>query len=204
MKSKVYSGVTLGAESFLGEWTILGEPARNQGPGDKKTIIGTGAVIRSHTVIYAGNIIGDYFQTGHHVLIREDNRIGDNVSIGSGTVIEHHVKIEKQVRIHSQAFIPEFSVLEEGSWIGPNVVLTNAKYPNLPETKDRLSGVKIGKGAVLGANVTVLPGVTIGEGAIIGAGSVVTKDIPGASVFAGNPARRIGKSENARYPRNLP
>ena len=55
-------------------------------------------------------------------------------------MIEHHVEIADNVRIHTQAFIPEFSVLEEGCWIGPNVVLTNAKYPLSPGVKDQLAG----------------------------------------------------------------
>lgn len=46
----------------------------------------------------------------------------------------------------------------------------------------------IGNNVFLGANAVVLPGVTIGDGAIIGAGSVVTKDIPPFTVYAGNPA----------------
>ncbi len=96
-------------------------------------------MIRSHTVIYAGNTIGRNFQTGNKVNIRESNRIGDNVSVGTLSVIEHHVEIADNVRIHTQVFMPEFSVLEEGCWIGPNVVLTNAKYPLSPGVKDRWS-----------------------------------------------------------------
>jgi galactoside O-acetyltransferase len=51
--------------------------------------------------------------------------------------------------------------------------------------------VRIGSGAWLGFNVSVLAGVTIGEGAVIGAGSIVTRDIPAWVVAAGNPARVI-------------
>jgi maltose O-acetyltransferase len=43
----------------------------------------------------------------------------------------------------------------------------------------------------IGARVTILPGVKIGRGAIIGAGSVVTSDIPPYCIVAGNPARII-------------
>ena len=39
----------------------------------------------------------------------------------------------------------------------------------------------------------VLPGVTIGKGSIIGAGSVVTRDIPGGVIAAGNPAKIVSK-----------
>jgi len=46
---------------------------------------------------------------------------------------------------------------------------------------------------LFGYNVTVLKGVKIGKGAIIGAGSVVTNDIPEMCIAAGNPAKVIKK-----------
>jgi acetyltransferase-like isoleucine patch superfamily enzyme len=45
--------------------------------------------------------------------------------------------------------------------------------------------------AWLGTHVVVLPGVKIGRGAIIGAGSVVTKDVPAWEIWGGVPARFI-------------
>ena len=51
-----------------------------------------------------------------------------------------------------------------------------------------MAGPKIGAGAQIGVNVTILPYVRIGAGALIGAGSVVTRDIPAAVVAFGNPA----------------
>ncbi len=91
--------------------------------------IGSGALIRSHTVIYAGSVIGDRFMAGHGALVREENEIGDRVSIGSHSVVEHHVRLADGVRIHTGAFVPEFSILEEGAWLGPHVVFTNARLP---------------------------------------------------------------------------
>ena len=62
-------------------------------------------------------------------------------------------------------------------------------------THDRSRGLylhtRIGKNCFIGGRSIVLPGVTIGDGCVIGAGSVVTKDIPRASVAAGNPAKVI-------------
>ncbi|MFC7479988.1 hypothetical protein ACFQX7_08040 [Luedemannella flava] len=52
--------------------------------------------------------------------------LGDDVSIGSLSVVEHHVSIGDRVRVHSQCFIPEYSVLEDDAWLGPRVTLTNA------------------------------------------------------------------------------
>ncbi len=51
--------------------------------------------------------------------------------------------------------------------------------------------VVIGQDAWLGVGVKVLSGVTIGRGAVIGAGSVVTRDIPPFAIAAGVPARVV-------------
>jgi acetyltransferase-like isoleucine patch superfamily enzyme len=197
--AKIYGNVQLGPNSIVEDFCILGVPPRGFEAGQLETVIGADAVIRSHTVIYAGNVIGRHFQTGNKVNVRELNEIGDDVSIGTLSVVEHHVTIGHGVRIHTQAFVPEFSVLEDGCWIGPNVVLTNAKYPLSPGVKDQLAGPVIRRGAKIGANATILPGVVIGEHALVGAGAVVVRDVPAYAVVAGNPARVIGQLADLPY-----
>jgi acetyltransferase-like isoleucine patch superfamily enzyme len=197
--SKIYQNVQLGHGSVVEDFCIVGTPPRGARDGELPTTIGDAAVIRSHTVIYAGNVIGRNFQTGNKVNIRESNRIGNNVSVGTLSVIEHHVEVADNVRIHTQVFIPEYSTLEEGCWIGPNVVFTNAKYPLSPGVKDNLVGPVIRKGAKIGANATLLPGVVIGENALVGAGAVVVRDVPAGAVVAGNPARVIGQIAELPY-----
>ena len=98
----IHPNVHLGFGAELSAYVIVGVPPRGHLSGDLETRIGEGAVIRSHTVIYAGNVIGKHFQTGHGVLIRELNDIGDEVSVGSHMVIEHHVRLGDGVRIHNQ------------------------------------------------------------------------------------------------------
>jgi acetyltransferase-like isoleucine patch superfamily enzyme len=183
--------VYLGANTEIADFVIVGVPPRGKAAGDLPTHIGPNAVIRSHAVIYAGNVIGAYFQTGHGVMIRELNEIGDDVSVGSHSIVEHHVKIGNRVRIHSNAFIPEYSILEEDAWIGPNVVCTNALYPLSPDAKKNLQGPHLLPGAKIGANATLLQGVVIGCNALVGAGAVVVHDVPDGKVVVGNPARII-------------
>ena len=168
-----------------------GSNERKSEKPELELVIGDDAHIRSHTVIYAGNVIGRRLQTGHGVLIRESNQIGDDVSVGSHSIVEHHVRIGDHVRIHSNVFIPEFSVLEAGSWVGPNVVFTNAVYPQGAGVKDSLHGPILREGAKIGANATLLPGVVIGRDALVGAGAVVVADVPDGKVVVGNPARIV-------------
>ena len=198
--SKIYKtaivekNVTIGKNVIIEDFCIIGKY-----PGQssfKNTNIGNDSIIRSGTYIYNGNKIGINFSTGNKVNIREDNIIKDNVSIGTLTNIEHNIFIGNNVRIHSQAFIPEFSKIEDNAWIGPNVVLTNALYPNNKNSKKNLKGPKICVNAKIGANVTILPGLTIGENSLVGAGSIITKDVPDNVVVIGTKGVIINKVEN--------
>jgi acetyltransferase-like isoleucine patch superfamily enzyme len=188
---KIYPNVQLGNDVHIEDYVILGVPPRGREPGELETYLADKAVIRSHTIIYAGNRIGRGFQTGHGVMIRELNTIGEDVSVGTHSIVEHHVQIGNRVRIHSNAFIPEYSVLEDGAWVGPNVVFTNALYPLSPKAKVNLKGPHLMVGAKIGANATLLPGVVIGRHALVGAGAVVVRDVPDFQVVVGNPARVI-------------
>jgi acetyltransferase-like isoleucine patch superfamily enzyme len=178
--------VRLGRNVVVEDYCVIGAPFA--GYNGEETVIGDDAVIRSQTVIYAGNRIGHGFHTGNKANIRELNTIGDRVSVGTLSIIEHHVLIEDDVRIHSQAFVPEYCVLKQGCWIGPGTVITNARYPLHPDAKRQLRGVTIERDAKIGAHCTVLPGVTIGERALVGAGSLVTHDVEPGVVAFGNPA----------------
>ncbi|KAF4319041.1 hypothetical protein BBO99_00004653 [Phytophthora kernoviae] len=79
----------------------------------------------------------------------------------------------------------------------PNVQIYTATHPLGP--KARFSGYELGKPITIeddvwiGGNAVVMPGIRIGRGAVIGAGSVVTKDVPPFCVYAGNPAKFIKK-----------
>jgi acetyltransferase-like isoleucine patch superfamily enzyme len=85
--------------------------------------------------------------------------------------------------------------------IGPHCFITDGEHgmrPDLSVKSQPMSSrpVIIEDEAWLGAHVVVLPGVRIGRGAVIGAGSVVTRDIPAGTVAHGSPARlRRSRSE---------
>lgn len=196
--NKIYKRVKLGKNSSVGDFCLIGFPIKDKPQAE--TIIGDNANIRSHTVIYSGNKIGNNFQTGHGVLIRENNLIGNEVSIGSHSIIEHHVKIGNNVRIQGNTFIPEYSTIEDDAWIGPCITFTNAKYPASIDSKKHLKGPIIMEKARIGGGAVLLPGIIIGRKVLVGAGSVVTKDISDGKVVVGNPARVIKEINNLKHP----
>lgn len=198
---RIYDNVQLGEQTAVEGPSILGKPPRGKLPGELELVIGAHGVIRPFTTIYAGNKMGDYFQTGQGASIREDNIIGDNVSVGTNAVLEFGNRIGNRVRIHSCCFL-EMVTIEDDVFIGPNVVFTDDPHPMLcPKYKECLGGVTVKRLARIGANCTILPGVVIGENSLIGAGSVVTKDIPPNSVAAGSPAKVIKHIDELKcYP----
>jgi acetyltransferase-like isoleucine patch superfamily enzyme len=154
--------------------------------------IGQEAAIRSGTVIYGGTTIGSGLNTGHNVVIREENTIGDNVSIWSNSHIDYGCHIGNNVKIHANVYVAQFTVIEDDAFLAPGVMIANDPHP-LCEACTHEKAPQIRKGARIGVNVTILPDVVIGEYALVGAGSVVTKDVPAQAVIYGNPAQ-VAKS----------
>jgi acetyltransferase-like isoleucine patch superfamily enzyme len=181
---------------------ILGyAPGRT--PSDPRLILGPGAKLRAGTIVYRGSKIGARLETGHYVVIREDNLLGDDVKIWNNTIIDYGCKIGHRVKIHSNGYIAQFTTLEDDVFIAPGVSVANDPHPGCPKSKECMRGPTIRAGAQIGAGVTLLPFVTIGNRALVGAGSVVTKDVPPEVVVAGNPARVIRSIYDLTCPVDL-
>jgi acetyltransferase-like isoleucine patch superfamily enzyme len=161
-------------------------------PGDRlpagPLVVGPDARFRSGTVVYLGTRIGARFQSGHHVVVREECDIGDDVSVWSNTVIDYGCRIADGVKIHSNCYIAQYTEIGAGAFLAPGVTVANDLYPGDDDSREHMSGPSIGADAQVGVNVTLLPFVRLGEGSLIGAGSVVTRDIPAGMVAFGNPA----------------
>lgn len=153
----------------------------------KPPLIGKNAFLRSNTVIYNDVEIGNDFQTGHGVLVREKTTIGDKVLLGTNTVVEGHTEIGSNISIQSNVYIPKNSIIEDHVFIGPCACFTNDRYPLRAEYN--LKGPIIRKGSSVGANATFLSGIEVGEGAMIAAGAIVTRDVPSFYLAIGAPAK---------------
>jgi acetyltransferase-like isoleucine patch superfamily enzyme len=203
MNNIIYPNVIVGDGTLIEPPSIIGKPPRGANPGDLELKIGSNGQIRPFTTIYAGSEIGDYFQTGQGVSIREDNKIGNNVSIGTNSVLEFGNKIDDFSRIHSNCFL-EMVTIGKYVFVGPNVVFTDDPHPmGCPHYKECKGGAVVEDYVRIGANSTILPGIKIGRNSLIGAGSVVTKDVPPDSVVAGNPAKVIKKIDQLSCPKGF-
>ena len=136
--------------------------------------IGETSNIWQFCVVLPKAVIGNGCNICANVLIENDVRIGDNVTVKSGVQLWDGVTLEDNV------------------FIGPNATFTNDLNPRSKMHDKELLRTKVGKGASIGANATIVCGVTIGEWAMVGAGSVVTKDIAAHELWYGNPASHRG------------
>jgi len=203
VKNLIYPNVVVGDGTVIEPPSIIGKPPRGAAPGDLVLTIGSYGRIRPFSTIYAGSGIGDYFQTGQGVSIREENVIGNNVSIGTNSVLEFGNRIGDCSRIHSNCFL-EMVTIGRYVFVGPNVIFTDDPHPmGCPHYKECKGGAVVEDYARIGANSTILPGVTIGRNSLVGAGSVVIEDVPPDSVVAGSPAKVIKKIDQLTCPKGF-
>ena len=143
-------------------------------------------------MIYRGTVIGARLSTGHGVVIREQNVIGDDVSIWTNSVVDFGCRIGDRVKIHTNCYVAQYTVIDDDAFLAAGVGIANDLYPKVPGSRTFMTGPHIGPGARIGVNATLLPFVRIGAGALIGAGAVVTRDVPAGAVAYGCPARVHG------------
>ncbi len=108
---------------------------------------------------------------------------GDKLIIRSGTYVTRFTIFDAHEHIE----------VGRDCMIGPHCYITDADHGTAPGRSVKSqpmskASVVIEDEVWLGANVVVLPGVRIGKGAVVGAGGVVTHDVPSNVIVVGAPA----------------
>lgn len=195
----IYDNVHIGANSVIGPNCVLGEPLveyySEPGYENPPLEIGREALIRSGAVIYAGASLGDCFETGHNIIIREYSQVGRHCRLGNFCDLQGYCQIGDYARFHANIRIGQKSQIGSFVWIFPFVTLTNDPYP----PSNQLYGSTIEDYAVIATQVVLLPGIKIGHDALVGAGSVVRRDVPAEMVYSGNPAHHICSIHDIRH-----
>jgi acetyltransferase-like isoleucine patch superfamily enzyme len=188
----VYDNVEIGANTFIGPNSSIGEPLSDyyEGSGyvNPELSIGPNSLVRSSAIIYAGSVIGPEFECGHRVTIRENTHVGQGTRIGTMSDIQGFCEIGDHVRFHSSVHIAQESKIGNFIWIYPYVVLANDPHP----PSNVCNGVTIDDFAVIAVGAVVFGGVRIGHDSLIGARSVVRSNVPAEAVVVGAPARQVG------------
>jgi UDP-2-acetamido-3-amino-2,3-dideoxy-glucuronate N-acetyltransferase len=144
-------------------------------------------------IIDEGCTIGEGSKIWHFSHIMPNCVLGKNCNIGQNVVISPEVFLGSNVKVQNNVSIYTGVTCEDDVFLGPSMVFTNVINPrSAVNRKNQYAQTKVGKGASIGANATIVCGHDIGEFAFIGAGAVVTKHVPDFALVVGNPARQMG------------
>ena len=144
-------------------------------------------------VIDEGAEIGAGTKIWHFSHVMPGSRIGENCNLGQNVVVSPGVVLGKNCKVQNNVSIYTGVVCEDDVFLGPSMVFTNVINPrSAVNRRDQYLETRVGRGASIGANATIVCGNDIGEFAFVGAGAVVTKFVPPYALVVGNPSRHIG------------
>jgi sugar O-acyltransferase (sialic acid O-acetyltransferase NeuD family) len=106
--------------------------------------------------------------------------IGAGSVVLAGCVLTASVTVGRHVVLMPQVTLTHDDVVEDFATLCADVTLGGR--------------VRIGRGAYLGMSASVRERLTVGEGSTLGMGSVLLRDLPDGEVWAGAPARRLGRT----------
>jgi bifunctional UDP-N-acetylglucosamine pyrophosphorylase / glucosamine-1-phosphate N-acetyltransferase len=192
---------------------------------DPDVRIGMDTIVEPFAQILGGTIIGENCRIGAGSIVR-DSVLEDDVWVGPFTIIgtsrlergahagpyarlrmENHVEagahignfVElKKTRLGARSKAMHLAYLGD-SQIGPDVNI-GAGTITCNYDGQRKHPTRIGKGAFVGTNSTLVAPVTIGEGSYLAAGSVITEDVPNDALGVAR-ARQVNKEDWARKRR---
>ncbi len=143
--------------------------------------LGRSVVVRSSRVLDSS--LGDGSDAGPHAHVRGGSKVEAGCHIGTGTELKN-VKFGKGSKAGHFSYLGDATV-GKGVNVGAGCVIANydgkKKHPT-----------KVGDGAFLGSNCTLVAPVTVGAKAVVGAGAVVTRNVPPKAVVVGVPAKGMG------------
>src|SRR5665213_2084781 len=144
-------------------------------------------------LVHEGAKIGEGSRIWANANILEGAIIGAHCNICDGCYIERGAIIGNHVKLKNGVAVFDGITLEDDVFAGAGVAFINDRNPRSHRREAWvLEKTLVQKGATIGANATIMCGVSIGTYAVVGAGCVVINNVPGFTIVAGNPARRVG------------
>lgn len=144
-------------------------------------------------VIDEGACVGAGTKVWHFSHLMPGCQVGPGCNIGQNVVISPEVILGRNVKVQNNVSLYTGVICEDEVFLGPSCVFTNVINPRSAFVRrDQYRATRIGKGATIGANATLVCGHDIGAYAFVGAGTVVVDEVPPYALVVGNPARQIG------------
>lgn len=156
--------VYLAADTTFGSDVTI-EPFVVIGPG---VSIADGAVIHSFSHVVQASI-GKNASVGPYARLRPGTSLGEGARIGNFVETKAAI-LEAGVKVNHLTYLGDAHV-GTGANIGAGTITCNYDGFNKQQTR-------IGAGAFIGSNSSLVAPVKIGDGAYIGSGSVITRDVP--------------------------
>ncbi len=128
------------------------------------------------------------FSPGCRIMSPKHTTLGDNVFIGRDVLISTSASGRSPIRIGAGVMIAQRAMI-----IGGNHEYSDRSRHIRSQGEGKQGPIVLEEDVWIGAGAIVLTGVSIGKGAIISAGSVVTKSVAAYEIVGGVPARRIGE-----------
>ena len=137
--------------------------------------LGSGVLIRQSCVL-AESTVDNGARIGPFAHLRPGSEIGQDAHVGN-FVETKKAKLGKGAKANHLTYLGDAEI-GGGSNIGAGVITCN--YDGVHKHR-----TKIGQGAFVGSDSTLVAPVSIGDGAYIGAGSCITKDVPSGALAVG-------------------
>jgi UDP-2-acetamido-3-amino-2,3-dideoxy-glucuronate N-acetyltransferase len=144
-------------------------------------------------IVDEGAIIGTDTKIWHFCHVSTGARIGAACTLGQNVYVASTVVLGDRVRVQNNVSLYDGVSVDDDAFLGPSAVFTNVINPRSEVSrKSEYLPTRVGAGATIGANATIVCGTTLGRYAFVGAGAVVTHDVKAFALVVGVPARQIG------------
>jgi UDP-2-acetamido-3-amino-2,3-dideoxy-glucuronate N-acetyltransferase len=152
-----------------------------------------GVAIHPTATVDPGCEIGTGTRVWHYAHVMPGARIGRGCVLGQGVFVASGVRVGDNVKLQNNVSLFEGVVLDDDVFCGPSAVFTNVRTPRSHVSRrEQFAPTRVGRGATIGANATVVCGHDVGRYAFVAAGAVVTRDVPAYALVMGSPARVVG------------
>ena len=189
-------GVTILDGAVLGKRATLAAHSAAPRNVPAPLIVGAGATVCTGAIVFGGATIGAGTVIGDQAHVRELASVGAGSVVGRGSAIGAQAIVGQRVRLQTNVWITNRTVVEDDVFVGPGTVTLNDNTMARLPRGGELFAPTLRRACRVGGGVVVTPGVEVGEEAFVAAGAVITSDVPARAVVAGVPARARAEVPN--------